>query len=55
MFFIFGIGPTHDADLFKETVEKNNIHHKTAEKLGQKYFKHVIENDEIVPHHRPFI
>jgi hypothetical protein len=55
MFYLFGIGPISDPDIFKDAIINNTIYHKTAEKMGKKYFKQVLESEGIVPHHRPFL
>lgn len=56
LYYIYGIGPTNDKKLAFKTFKENIIRHKTAEKMGNKYFKQYLNTDnEIIPDHRPFI
>lgn len=56
LYYIIGLGHVNDNIEFSSLLEKQEVYHKTADKIGQKYFKEYLdEKSETVPHHRPFI
>ena len=55
-YFIMGVGPVRTFKDFSKYLNKQKVYHKTAEAVGKKYFKHMLDKKaDIVPHHRPFI
>lgn len=55
-YFIMGVGPVRTFKDFSKYLRKQKVYHKTAEAVGKKYFKHMLDKKaDIVPHHRAFI
>ncbi len=54
--YVFGIGPISDKEIAYDIFQRDIIEHKTAERLGRKYFKEFLNHDnDVIPDHRPFI
>lgn len=55
VYFIFN-KEISDYNEFEEIISSGKIFHKTAEKLGMKYFKEFLKSEnKIIPVHRPFL
>lgn len=55
-YYIMGLGPIATFKEFSSLLKANPIYHKTADKIGKKYFGDSLDkNSDIVFHHRAFI
>lgn len=55
-YYIMGFGPVQTIKEFDKHLRKQSTYHKSADIIGKKYFKNVLDkNADVVPHHRAFI
>ena len=56
LYYIMGYGYVENKNEFKLLLKNQTTYHKTADNMGKKYFKEILDKkSKVVPHHRPFI